>query len=82
MDAITGKINRAVTRALIRTQAAALTAKRKLHERDGSFFTEHGLSIVITVVIAAIVITAVVALFKNEIFPQLDNKVNDFFAIS
>jgi len=47
-----------------------------------SFFTENGLTIVIAVVIAAIILTAVVALFKDTIFPQLGNKIDDFFSIS
>jgi len=54
----------------------------KLLEKDGSFFTEHALAIVITVVIAAIIILAVVALFKDRIFPQLEDKVDEFFNVS
>lgn len=57
-------------------------AKSKLREKNGSFFTEHGLAIVITVVIAALLMTAIALLFKDKIFPNLDKKVDDFFAIT
>lgn len=75
-------MNKTLLKLHIQGTAGIYAAQRKLREKDGSFFTENGLTIVIVVVIAAIILTAVVALFKDTIFPQLGNKIDDFFSIS
>lgn len=80
------RLNQVLLAAYIRTTISARTltaaARRKLREKDGSFFSEHALAIIITVVIAGIVLPLLIALFKDKIFPKLDNKVDDFFALS
>lgn len=80
------KIKEKMSTAVVRFQARCFTGKKrlkeKLQENGGNFFTEHGLAIVIVVVIAAILLTAIVALFKGKILPQLDNKVDELFSIS
>lgn len=53
--------------------------KCKLKDTKGSFFTEHALTIVITVTIAGVVLAAIFGLFKDTLIPNLTQKINDFF---
>lgn len=53
-------------------------AKKKLAENTGAF-GEQGTWIVIVVVIAGILLTLLVALIKNKIFPSVEGKVDEFF---
>ena len=81
MYTVRNNINKAMMRAYIHAIAVTTAAKSKLREQHGSFFTEHAMAIVITVVVAAIVIAAVVLMFRAQIFPRLEDSVDDFFNI-
>lgn len=82
MQNIKERINTATLNMYINAQAGARKTRQRLRDKTGSFFTDHALAIVIIVVIAAIFLMALVGLFKDRIFPQLESKTDEFFAIS
>ena len=80
------RLNQVLLTAYIHSTTSAQefvsAAKRKLKGKDGGLWSEYGLLIVIGVVLAAIILALAVALIKDKIFPKVNDKVDDFFAIS
>lgn len=82
MYALRNKINAAMFNTYVRCLTTAKKARIKLQERDGSFFTEHALAIVITVVVAIVLIGALLLIWQSKIIPGLSNAIDDFFGMA
>lgn len=82
MYAMRNKLNNALFKLIVSSHTALGKAKTRLREKDGSFFTENGLVIVIVVVIAIIIITAMVAIWNDTIIPGLKDKIAEFFGMA
>lgn len=70
------KINNKFNQLIIKASTAL---RNKLKDTSGSFFTEHALTIVITVAVAGVVLAAIFGLFKDTLIPNLTAKITEFF---
>lgn len=82
MNTFLNKIGKTTTKAYVATQMSICEALKKLKEKDGTFFVENAMGIVIAVALGGLVIALLFALFKDNIAPQTSTKVNDFFNYS
>jgi hypothetical protein len=53
--------------------------KSILKNDNGNFFSEHALGIVITIVIGAILLIALTAIFKDTVIPGVKDKIAEVF---
>ena len=64
---------------LMKAMVLKMAAQKKLVESRGSFFTENALLIVITVAIGGLLLSALFAMYKDQLIPQLGAKITEFF---
>lgn len=73
------KINEIMRTLAVKGQLMKNDCTDVLRSKNGSFFTENALVIVITVAIAGLALTIFYGLFKGQIAPELSKKVTEFF---
>lgn len=56
-----------------------MEAKRKLAERSGEGYVDTAVKILIAVVLGALLLAGLYALFKNTVLPTLTNRIQQMF---
>lgn len=59
--------------------AKAMEAKRKLAERSGEGYVDTAVKILIAVVLGALLLAGLYALFKDTVLPTLVNRIQQMF---
>jgi hypothetical protein len=73
------KLNEIIRKLTVKAQLMKKDYADILKDKNGSFFTEHALGIVITVAIAGLALTIFFGMFKNQLAPELSRKITEFF---
>ena len=72
-------ISNIATRVSLKAQSLKESAKKCLDNEDGDFYISEGVKVIIAVILGSLLITAMVALFNQQIIPGIQDKIKGLF---
>ena len=72
-------ISNIATRVSLKAQSLKESAKKCLDNEDGDFYISEGVKVIIAVILGSLLITAMVALFNQQIIPGIQDKIEGLF---
>ena len=72
-------ISNIATRVSIKAQSLKEYAKNALNNENGDFYVSEGVKVIIAVILGSLLITAMVALFNQQIIPGIQDKITELF---
>ena len=72
-------ISNIATRVSLKAQSLKESAKKCLNNEDGDFYISEGVKVIIAVILGSLLITAMVALFNQQIIPGIQDKIKALF---
>ena len=72
-------ITNIANRVSLKAQALKESAKNALENEDGDFYISEGVKVIIAVILGSLLITAMVALFNNQLIPGIQDKITELF---
>ena len=72
-------ISNLATRVSLKTQELKDSAKECLDNENGDFYVSEGVKVIIAVILGSLLITAMVALFNQQIIPGIQDKITELF---
>ena len=76
---MTNAIRTLTTKAYIKAQNLKDSAKEALDNENGDFYISEGVKVIIAVILGSLLITAMVALFNDQIIPGIQDKIKALF---
>ena len=72
-------ISNLATRVSLKAQELKNSAKECLDNENGDFYVSEGVKVIIAVILGSLLITAMVALFNQQIIPGIQDKITELF---
>ena len=72
-------ISNLATRVFLKAQELKDSAKECLDNENGDFYVSEGVKVIIAVILGSLLITAMVALFNQQIIPGIQDKITELF---
>ena len=72
-------ISNLATRVSLKAQELKDSAKECLDNENGDFYVSEGVKVIIAVILGSLLITAMVALFNQQIIPGIQDKITELF---
>ena len=72
-------ISNLATRVSLKAQELKNSAKECLVNENGDFYVSEGVKVIIAVILGSLLITAMVALFNQQIIPGIQDKITELF---
>ena len=72
-------ISNLATRVSLKAQELKDSAKECLDNENGDFYVSEGVKVIIAVILGSLLITAMVALFNQQIIPSIQDKITELF---
>ena len=72
-------ISNLATRVSLKAQELKDSAKECLDNENGDFYVSEGVKVIIAVILGSLLITAMVALFNQQIIPGIQDKITKLF---
>ena len=72
-------ISNLATRVSLKAQELKNSAKECLDNETGDFYVSEGVKVIIAVILGSLLITAMVALFNQQIIPGIQDKITELF---
>ena len=72
-------ISNLATRVSLKAQELKNSAKECLDNENGDFYVSEGVKVIIAVFLGSLLITAMVALFNQQIIPGIQDKITELF---
>ena len=72
-------ISNLATRVSLKAQEHKNSAKECLDNENGDFYVSEGVKVIIAVILGSLLITAMVALFNQQIIPGIQDKITELF---
>jgi hypothetical protein len=72
-------ISNIATKISLKAQSLKESAKNALENEDGDFYISEGVKVIIAVILGSLLITAMVALFNNQLIPGIQDKITELF---
>ena len=72
-------ISNLATRVSLKAQELKNSAKECLDNENGDFYVSEGVKVIIAVILGSLLITAMVALFNQQIIPSIQDKITELF---
>ena len=72
-------ISNLATRVSLKAQELKTSAKECLDNENGDFYVSEGVKVIIAVILGSLLITAMVALFNQQIIPGIQDKITERF---
>ena len=72
-------ISNIATRVSLKAQELKNSAKECLDNENGDFYVSEGVKVIIAVILGSLLITAMVALFNQQIIPGIQDKITELF---
>lgn len=72
-------ISNLATRVSLKAQELKNSAKECLDNENGDFYVSEGVKVIIAVILGSLLITAMVALFNQQIIPGIQDKITKLF---
>ena len=72
-------ISNLATRVSLKAQELKDSAKECLENENGDFYVSEGVKVIIAVILGSLLITAMVALFNQQIIPGIQDKITELF---
>ena len=76
---MTNAIRTLTTKAYLKAQNLKDSAKEALDNENGDFYVSEGVKVIIAVILGSLLITAMVALFNQQIIPGIQDKITELF---
>ena len=76
---MTNAIRTLTTKAYLKAQNLKDSAKEALDNENGDFYISEGVKVIIAVILGSLLITAMVALFNQQIIPGIQDKITELF---
>ena len=76
---MTNAIRTLTTKAYLKAQNLKDSAKEALDNENGDFYISEGVKVIIAVILGSLLITAMVALFNDQIIPGIQDKIKALF---
>ena len=72
-------ISNLASRVSLKAQELKTSAKERLDNENGDFYISEGVKVIIAVILGSLLITAMVALFNQQIIPGIQDKITELF---
>ena len=72
-------ISNLASRVSLKAQELKNSAKECLDNENGDFYVSEGVKVIIAVILGSLLITAMVALFNQQIIPGIQDKITELF---
>ena len=72
-------ISNLATRVSLKAQELKNSAKECMDNENGDFYVSEGVKVIIAVILGSLLITAMVALFNQQIIPGIQDKITELF---
>ena len=72
-------ITNIANRVSLKAQSLKESAKNCLNNENGDFYISEGVKVIIAVILGSLLITAMVALFNDQIIPGIQDKITKLF---
>ena len=72
-------ISNLASRVSLKAQELKTSAKECLDNENGDFYISEGVKVIIAVILGSLLITAMVALFNQQIIPGIQDKISELF---
>ena len=72
-------ISNLATRVSLKAQELKNSAKECLDNENGDFYVSEGVKVIIAVILGSLLITAMIALFNQQIIPGIQDKITELF---
>ena len=72
-------ISNIASRVSLKAQELMNSAKECLDNENGDFYISEGVKVIIAVILGSLLITAMVAIFNQQIIPGIQDKITELF---